>query len=1280
MRAPLIMLPLRLETMLDEDNTGPMLRLRAYPDQIHVDSLRRDISPQERALLDTVAGMDDPQAATTQLISALGPHRAAYLRHMEGRIPETSDDTTRPIARCLPHHLVGRVTLTDGQQFIAEGNPIPDALPLAPTSDDTEAFSGSSADPLLWMVDFDTAEKLGMALRISAPTSRDFSDLDRIEVIGVPRAGDGGADQDELNALFEAHWGGPGLTPLPAGTATKGFDGPVPHEGAKHQSVSRLLGLPRHVMQGADSALAGDAAHSPVATLVWHAAMHPALLHGYGIGDEAPLTDHNAFDPIMRLFVESLQPNGAYPTLVVGDQPYGIHPMLDPGDPDVPATAAAISTVIPDLAAHARDRAFEQRRGSEWETLLDTLARDARSSVLRKRRVHPVMSWANLALNNVGGQGASDLPQAADLRLSKLDALQIRQADEEMAAVFSASDHEAPLLKLPYVGRDVTDASAPRPFDPIVDLLSLTPDELVRNFAHTNFESVLHFLSMTALREGVLHLAAAHVADSDYTRMLAQLSAFSSFAENDGDWENLLAQAFGRRERQPTVAELIETFEPRTALAKRMLSDLGDIARAVRRLPDLPAGQVHRALAGALDAAAFRFDAWVSSTANEKLAALRDRSDTGVHIGAYGFLEGTGQLFALERPLFRVAPSVAHATTAGMLHEAQEAFAERGQGPLAAVDLSARRVRAGETLAHHIRAGADMPEALGNIVLTALANVNASHLARSVAKTFPLMTETAANDPSARPVIDGQEMLHHVQAGTLATVQFELDGGPGALDPMARIAIEGALTDTLEGYKDLCLAEGIHNFAEGTVDAARSSFEAMAGGAPPPDKFQVVDAPQPSATLSFKVAITASDHVGNGWLDQASPVLANTAAHLVGPIVGQILCTLEDGAEVAIALDTLPLSPLDLALLCAPGGRAVDRITPILATALAATGVTAPIVQIAPDLAADDTLWSAGRTAALILSARALTEADLPRQNVPDTEIESANMQAQHDARHRLVSTLSKPVLPVETALRLVLMGLHTDAAALATALRTDPAGSDTALADARAALSSISTENILDKVATDLPIPRPLSAVDSAEVLQLDPSKTVDLAAWLEDVQEIVDTLHPLADLLFAGAETRLSATVWQGQDDARAQDIPEHWIAGTVSPKAVQGVVQSTLLLHTSDVALGGGGLLLADWTEALGRDTADIGIAARGFAPPGRAPNAIIAVASATEDKWDRDRLFAVVDTLRDQITARNVDLTTLPGQRPYDLTEPLGHNLGLLLPLLWLNTPPVPNPEV
>jgi hypothetical protein len=220
-------------------------------------------------------------------------------------------------------------------------------------------------------------------------------------------------------------------------------------------------------------------------------------------------------------------------------------------------------------------------------------------------------------------------------------------------------------------------------------------------------------------------------------------------------------------------------------------------ADTVRRLGEVPAHRLADLLAEHLDICGHRLDAWLVGLAHQRLAELRAAAPTGVHLGAYGWVEdlrpdaehplAVGVPAALAGPPdspvhedrenqgFIHAPSINHAATAAILRSGYLSQVERpDRDNRMAVNLSSRRVRLALELLEGVRAGSDLGELLGYRLERSLHDAHANlgvtldDLIAPLRRAFPTIAPVdpgmAAPDGAQRRLLDGLAVIQTVLA------------------------------------------------------------------------------------------------------------------------------------------------------------------------------------------------------------------------------------------------------------------------------------------------------------------------------------------------------------------------------------------------------------------------------------------------------------------------------------------------------------------------------------
>ena len=182
--APALLLPLRIETAF-RDGT---LLIRAFPDQVHIDSFDPALNSAEVELIESVRTAElRGQAAVDALARSVPTPRARYLADVADNGATVSASPSRGSARvrALPEKLVA-VAWTGDTVFATEGKPIPQELPIGLDAMDRNGQSGGAA----WLHDFAAAEAVGLGLRLGLDRDIAAKGIDRLVVAGLDAAPD----------------------------------------------------------------------------------------------------------------------------------------------------------------------------------------------------------------------------------------------------------------------------------------------------------------------------------------------------------------------------------------------------------------------------------------------------------------------------------------------------------------------------------------------------------------------------------------------------------------------------------------------------------------------------------------------------------------------------------------------------------------------------------------------------------------------------------------------------------------------------------------------------------------------------------------------------------------------------------------------------------------------------------------------------------------------------------------------------------------------------------
>ena len=389
---PVVLFPVRLETrFFAQADGGSELRVRVYPDKVHIDSHEPELTEDEltwgRHFWEQTwrAGNDEERRRTVwrQIADRFDPPRAAWVARAlkplnpEDRpaIPVTADQplpkpprfptpatkpeawTRAPATRVLPKvwNVLG---YKDGRLVVnVKGGSIPDTLATGPDpspSANTDQFGID--DRMKWMLDFDAAEEVGMGIRAKLTKEEAAAGLDFLLVLGVRDSLDGTADwTPQLTELFDAHHYTDGLSFLAHGTPSNntqdepsGFSSRDPgHEesylaeraapafqpgdGSNADVLTTALGLANAggvFANIANATVKEQLDARQMNTALWQATWGYFLLQMLGVGRTGESPLTDDDIAWARShFIDYVRASGPLPAVRVGRQPYGVLPV-----------------------------------------------------------------------------------------------------------------------------------------------------------------------------------------------------------------------------------------------------------------------------------------------------------------------------------------------------------------------------------------------------------------------------------------------------------------------------------------------------------------------------------------------------------------------------------------------------------------------------------------------------------------------------------------------------------------------------------------------------------------------------------------------------------------------------------------------------------------------------------------------------------------------------------------------------------------------------------------
>ncbi len=451
---PVAMLPIRIETRF----VSGSLRVRVYPDVVHIEQLEEALTDDELAAghqywLDQWAhsastdvfeefavGRNRTRAAW--VAAATTPTNLDRLGFGEPDFPDVALRPAGPSRPALAELLPGRWTIVgyrgDVQVLRVTSTPVRHPLSAGltpvesqlddPPPDDRQA-SLEIDDELRWLVDYDEAVAAGMAITITTDDDRDLmSGYDRLVVTGVDHRRTPDAAAAELERVLAAHAFTDGAGFVIPGTPTNAAAddrvpsrpvAPVPHPAVSEADAdssgvraSRALGLRPDSVSTRLSGASTD--HDPltgdVATVLWQPTLGRFLAQMMN-----PIVDSDDIARVREHFRLHVRPGGPLPTMRIGDQPLGLLPVTSTrsftGDRTDTVVASTLQAIERFWSYAARDAFALGDSGDPAADLVTLLEHHDRARSFRVREaVGPLV-----AANAEGREFAATYQQATAL-------------------------------------------------------------------------------------------------------------------------------------------------------------------------------------------------------------------------------------------------------------------------------------------------------------------------------------------------------------------------------------------------------------------------------------------------------------------------------------------------------------------------------------------------------------------------------------------------------------------------------------------------------------------------------------------------------------------------------------------------------------------------------------------------------------------------------------------------------------------------------------------------
>lgn len=451
---PLLLLPVRLETRFVKTGTLYVLLIRIYPDVVHVDSFERGLSEMEVKWGEhfwdqtKLAGVDQDKQlnAWAQLAQVFGPRRAAWIaKKTDPSEPEPIQaDPTKPHTPCttlLPDFWIASGTASydkngqpESRHFSVQGREVKysdhsDCIYVLPRLDQPGNGQTLQDDPHAgWLVDFEKAEAIGMGIRVSNLANVKLR-IDQLLVYGVKASLNPTDGKKRVEELLDAHHYTQGLAFVTQGTPTNntlsapsGYNSgdhgsrdsfaierqqtASEHDLANHRIMAKYLGIDSSKLVNVQQAKVEEQQVArEMNEVLWKTTCERFLEELLALNAPEQIQDIKS---MRNHFTNYVRARGPLPALRIGNQPYGVLPVMALGET---GRTNAVTTRSAACLRELREIWRAALKNKELVPRLTTDEEDPDSSLTLLR----ILAMAPTGLSYVGRNSTRIVPASSEI-------------------------------------------------------------------------------------------------------------------------------------------------------------------------------------------------------------------------------------------------------------------------------------------------------------------------------------------------------------------------------------------------------------------------------------------------------------------------------------------------------------------------------------------------------------------------------------------------------------------------------------------------------------------------------------------------------------------------------------------------------------------------------------------------------------------------------------------------------------------------------------------------